>query len=134
MVQGFSATTVVGPYDLYVHRPNGTGSFLEVEGNDTLAGANAVPALPACSSVFSEGTGNPRPRIAAGGLDVVSLPAASTGWVGSAGLTSNTDVDYYGPIVVGAAEAVFIGVDGAPDCAGCPHDLNGCLLYTSRCV
>ncbi|MFI0608099.1 MAG: DUF11 domain-containing protein, partial [Anaerolineae bacterium] len=125
MVQGFSATTVVGPYDLYVHRPNGTGSFLEVEGNDTLAGANAVPALPACSSVFSEGTGNPRPRIAAGGLDVVSLPAASTGWVGSAGLTSNTDVDYYGPIVVGAAEAVFIGVDGAPDCAGCPHDLNG---------
>ncbi|MCS6937547.1 MAG: hypothetical protein NZV61_08390, partial [Candidatus Bipolaricaulota bacterium] len=37
----------------------------------------------------------------------------------------DTDVDYFGPITVGATERVFIAIDGSLDYGGAPHDHNG---------
>ncbi len=125
VVQGSTGATIIGPYDLVIHRPDGSGNFDESENNDTLAAANPVPTLPPCSAVYSSGTGNQRPLIPAGSFDSVGVPTASAGWVGSGGFGSGSDVDYYGPFQVGSSEAIYIGVDGSLDCAGCPHDLNG---------
>ena len=130
-----SATTIIGPYDLYIHRPDGSlGVLSETEGNNTLATANTVPAIPACTTVFSEGTSNQRPAISIYASDVISIPAASPGWVVNGGFNFdniNLDVDYYGPITAGPAETFFVGLDGAPDCRGCPHDQNGINTDTS---
>ncbi len=125
-IQGYSSTTTIGPFDLYIHVPDGSlGELTETEGNDTIATATPVPALPACTVVYSEATGNQRPGFGAGGSDNVPVPAPSPGWTMDGSFSSDTDVDYFGPISVTATERVFIAIDGSLDYGGAPHDHNG---------
>jgi len=125
-IQSYGSTTTVGPFDLYIHVPDGSlGELTETEGNDTIATANAVPALPACTVVYSEATGNQRPGFGAGGSDNVPVPAPSAGWTMDGSFSSDTDVDYFGPIAIGPTERVFIAIDGSLNYGGAPHDHDG---------
>jgi hypothetical protein len=127
-IQGYSSTTTVGPFDLYIHVPDGSlGQLTEMNDatNGTIFGAESVPALPACTQVYSEATGNQRPGFGAGGSDNVPVPSPSAGWTMDGSFSSDTDVDYFGPIAIGATERVFIAIDGSLDYGGAPHDHNG---------
>lgn len=130
-IQGYSSTTTIGAFDLYIHVPNGSlGQLTEANdtGNGTIAGAEAVPVLPTCTAVYSEAPGSPnpqRPGFGAGGSDNVPVPAPSDGWTMDGSFSSDTDVDYFGPITVGATDRVFIAIDASLDYGGAPHDHNG---------
>ena len=127
-IQGYGSATTIGPFDLYIHVPDGSmGQLMESNdvGNNSIAGAESVPALPTCTAVYSEATGNQRPGFGAGGSDFVSVPAPSAGWTMDGSFSSDTDVDYFGPISIGANERVFIAIDGSLDSFGAPHDHNG---------
>jgi|GEM_PF-7104518 len=127
-IQGYGSTTTVGPFDLYIHVPDGSlGQLTEMNDatNGTIAGAESVPALPACTQVYSEATGNQRPGFGAGGSDNVPVPSPSAGWTMDGSFSSDTDVDYFGPIAIGATERVFIAIDGSLNYGGAPHDHDG---------
>jgi hypothetical protein len=127
-IQGYGSTTTVGPFDLYIHVPDGSlGQLTEMNDatNDTIFGAESVPALPACTQVYSEATGNQRPGFGPGGSDNVPVPSPSAGWTMDGSFRIAGDVDYFGPIAIGPTERVFIAIDGSLNYGGAPHDHDG---------
>jgi hypothetical protein len=122
-VQPYGSGSALQPYDVYIHRPDGSsGNLTESETNDTISGANAVPTLPPCTLAYSEVLGNQRPGLYPYTGDAIKIPPASAGWVMNGSIQLAGDVDYFGPFNVGANDAVFVAIDGSLNYLGAPHD------------
>ncbi len=117
----------IGAHDLYIHVTDDVGAS-ESEPNDTVGTANAVPALPVCSEVFSAASvGNPQKPGTPYNESVPGTVAAGD-WLRHGEISPAGDMDYYGPISIAAGETIVVWVDGTPDTVGGDHNQDGSSL------